>query len=302
MRAFVHAFAAMVAKLNSLVLIFIFLFASPAVAGDFDFMRIPSFVSLQVGGSDQDSRNGSLQAGITVGENWQIGFGVDGGRMPGVEDDESLQSRGANVSLASDPLNTFSAQVTGESWSVEEHVQASGIRASATVALSNWTFTLLGGGQNIRFTDLPAVIWPEEASIVEERSYGGAVEYFGSERWSFRFSAMGYSYDQDLTDYTKGVRILVISPEVLTSATGFYSSQGSLSGSLYFGGSNYTLTMGSTRSAVDDIRTSSAGLSWGYRVSKRWSTLLGMTAYKPEDASEEERATFSFLSGLTYTW
>ena len=292
----------MVAKLKSLVSIFILLFAVSAVAGDFDFMRIPSFVSLQAAGSDQNSRNGSLQAGVTFGQNWQFGFGIDGGRMPGVEEEESLQARGANISLASDPLNVLSAQVTGESWSIEEQVRASGIRASATLALSNWTFTLMGGGQSIQFSDLPVLIWPDRTSLVEERSYGGAVEYFASERWSFRLFAMSHTYDQDLTDYTEGLRVLFIAPEVLTTATDFYSSEGSLSGSLHMKNSDYTLTLGSTRSALDDVRTRSLGFSWGYRVSKKWSTLLGFTAYKPENASEEERAALSLLSGLTYSW
>lgn len=267
-----------------------------------DMFKLPSFVGVQAGGSNQGSRNGAVQAGITFGDNWQFGLNFDGGSSPSIAEDEVLRTKGYGISFGSDPLNLFSFIVTAEGWSMENYVNASGGRLAGVLALDNWTVMLEGGSQKITFQNLPALIWPSRSSTVTDKSFAASVETYLLSPVTIRISGVVHTYDKNLTDYSEGLRILFISPEVLSTATGLNKSEGNVTVRYNLKAWNFGVMLGASRSALDGVRTRNIGLLGSYRLNSKWSFNASATSYKPENAEDSSAATVSSALGFIYSW
>jgi len=282
--------------------LFAFFVSSHAWASDDFVFSLPSYLSVQAGGSNQDSRNASVQAGLTVGSNWQIGLGVDGGSSPSLEEGQSLRSRGGFVSLASDPFQVLSFQGSAEAWGLEDEVNAVGGRLSAALALKYFTITAGVGGQQIRFSQLPTQLWENGTSIVKDRWVEFSGTYYATQMWSFGLSYTGHRYDKPMTDYAEGLRVLFISPAVLTTASDLNAQMAGLSVNLNLQRWNLGLRLGASRAALDGVRTRSLGLIAGFNLDRRWTFTAAATAYRPEDATEDDRTLTSSTLGVVYSW
>ncbi len=288
--------------MKSLVLLAVFLLSPLAFADDDIEFKLPSFVSVQAGGSNQKSRNGSIQVGLSLPHNWQLSFGGDGGSSPSEEDGKVLRTRGINASIESDPLATLSGLIGADSWHIEDQVSAVGGRASGLFAWRDWNFGLEGGGQTIEFKKLPPILWPGGTSQVSDQWAGGSIETFLLRPVTIRVHASFHRYNKDLTDYTEGLRVLRISPAVLTTASALNQSEGSLTVTYARHKWSAGVQAGASRSALDGVRTGMLGALGTYRISSSWSTNASLTLYRPQNAEENSGATVSSNLGFTYSW
>jgi len=285
--------------------LFLALCLSPALvwAGTEDFfLKIPSYLALQVGGSNQQSRNASLQAGLNIKKNWMLGLGVDGGNSPSMEEDKTLRSQGAQISLSSDPLETFSAQGTVETWGIEEQVQATGGKLAASISLSKFLFSVQVGTQQIVFKELPKLLWSDGTSVVTDNWLGVAADYFATARLSLRASMTLHNYDKEMTDYAQGVRVRFVAPSVLTTASSLNKNEILLGAAYQIKRWSMGFTVGRAQAALDEIKTRSFGVSGGYKLNRRWAFNAALTAFKPEDAEEDDGANITSILGAAYSW
>jgi hypothetical protein len=268
---------------------------------DFAF-AIPSSLSATFGGSNQDARNSSIQANLTLPHNWQVGGGVDRGLAPGENDGETLSSKGYNLSVASDPLATLSGQLSIETWKLEEEVDSRGGLAQISWARDQWLWSVEGGYARMLFSDLPRIIWSDRESEVEHAQVGFAVENNSFHRLTLRLAGAQHTYSQDLTDYSEGLRVLVMPSSVLTTVSGLVASEGSLSATYALNKFSFGALVGASTSALDSVRTRQLGASATVKISKSWSSMLQVNFYRPEDATESDGTTSAGNFTVTFFW
>lgn len=283
--------------------IFLLLIILPvaSAAEDFEF-RIPSYISLQTAGSSEDSRNVALQAAFTLPANWQLGLSGDRGEIPDSETGDKLKQSGYGAWLASDPLALLSFTIGADTWKMEDQVKARGVDVALTGAWRAWTLTLEAAQETITFLELPRLIWSSHESDVQHRRWGATVEYYGFKNFTFKIHYAQHDYDQDLTDYTEGLRVLFISPSVLTTATGFVSSEGYLYGGYSWAKWSAGLKLGAIESALDAVRSSYTGVTATWRFHRRWSANSGVTFYQPQSTDEDSDRLISSTVGFSYNW
>lgn len=287
--------------MNKILMSALWLTCSLAVAEDLN-LNIPSYVSFQMGGSDQKSRNGSLQAAMTITDNWQLGMGLDGGSTPSEVSDDTLHTRSFFLSLGSNPLDRFSFVATGESWRVDNNVEARGGRLEGFLLTEDWQFGLEGGYSSIRLRELPQLIWPSGEDTVHATAMGGSVEYFKLQPFEIRIRAVVYRYDKDLADYAEGVRVLFIDPSVLTTVSGLNESEGSVT--LTYVQSRWTggVEVGGSKSALDGVRTRKLGLLGTYSINESWGANASLSFYKPENADVTTKPATASTLGVVFRW
>lgn len=275
----------------------------PAFAVAMSATKLPSSVTLTLGGDRQDSFNSALDGNLSTRKNWQIFAGVESSRIPDADQGEDLHTSGANFGIGTNPIRLISGDLSYNTWSMADDISAKGGELNLTFAPEKYTLRLLLGSQLVKFRNLPLLVSRDRESQVKDNYWAISIEYYFKTYWSARLFYGRHDYSEDLTRYVSyALLINRTPPSILTTVTGFPDQDGGIEGGI--DRDTYSLhgEIGSSRSALDHVRTRRILLMASYRLKYNWRLGAEIGTSKPENSTEDSRDNRFGSASITYLW
>ena len=267
-----------------------------------DTVNLPSALTLLVGGDRQGGKNSAIDATLALKNNWLIGLGVDSSKIPDVDEKDQTTVSGAHFSVTTNPLHLVSGDIELATWRMSDDVDSVSAQLGLTFAPLDWVVSVTGGAEQLNFYHMPKLIFADSKSQLNDIYGGVSVEYFLNDVWATRVFYTRHNYDQNLTEYSEGLRVKYIPPSVLTTVTGFPSQDAGLEISADIRAVHVGLELAASRSALDDVRTRRAQLRASYKFHKDWKVSSMVGGSKPENSEEDPRDNRYGSLSLTYFW
>lgn len=278
--------------------------ATPLAWADFSFFRVPSYVSLGVGGGQNQYQESALNLSLSFRGNWMLEAGFDRTATQASDgSDDRVLTHGYRFGAGSDPLRELSFRALAEGWELES-VRARGGRVGATWAPGLWIFTLEYITQDLIFSNLPLLIQRDGEKTIRDTGFSLRVSTLGLRNWNIFIGGQGHSYDHDLSRlYEIPALILSRMPATaLTTLTGLSRNDAYLGATYMWKRWDLGFEAGRSIAIVDNVKTRRLGLNGAFYPNRRWSFGLNLLGYRPEEAEESTEAASSATATVTFKW
>ncbi|MGE0763384.1 MAG: hypothetical protein AB7N80_08900 [Bdellovibrionales bacterium] len=267
-----------------------------------DEIKLPSSATLTLGGDRQGTQNSALDLNFYLPGNWQLNVGGDSSKVPDSEEQADSTVTGGHLLIGTNPLNLFTADLEYGTWRMGDDVVAHSLNLGVIFAPADWVIRLSGGRETLKFSNLPKLIFTNGESELHDDFGSISADYMIDEVWSARIFFTAHRYDQDLGEYTEGLRVLVMPPSVLTTVTGFPATDGGIEVAASRNKMSGSIQLATSRSALDDVRTRRVQLSGSYKFHRNWRVGLMVGSSKPEKSEEDPRDNRYGSLSFTYFW
>lgn len=267
-------------------------------------LKVPSSLTLTVGGDRQHSINSALDGTISTSQGWLFFAGVESSKIPDADQGDDLVTSGASLGVGTNPLKLFSGELSYHSWRMADDLFANGAELGLTFAPETFTLRLQLGSEKLEFRNLPVLLFSNRESVVHDNYGALSFEYYLGLNWSVRTFYSKHQYSEDLNRYVSQYALLVsrTPASVLTTVTAFPDQDGGIEGG--FDSEKFSVhgELASSRSALDHVRTRRVRLMGSYKLSENWRTGLELGTSKPEKSEEDPRDNRFGSASLTFSW
>ena len=262
--------------------------------------QLPSVVSIEVSGDDQEHRDAYLD--MDVGLHNESRLLLSTGINDSINADEVV-TRQALIGLRTDPLRKFSGGFDLEYWGEDDTFTIDTLRLVLDVNTEHWAFSLKPQWRTlVFFTDCLEFIFPKCRPEVIVKSFGYLLNmgYYTNGPWSFSLAYAKHDYNREvesLDDYP--VFELLFSASTMELASGLEDYRAQFSVAYSWDEQTVGLNRFKSVAKVDGVESLVTTLRYSTALDSRWRLRLrgGVQSFSGGQGS------MSFGSaGLSYSW
>lgn len=278
-----------------------------ARAGSDDIFNLSPPHSIGVGttSSTDGSRVGHVDGSLTLPGDWVLRGLV--GRRAVEGDGETAQMGNWRFGVVSDQLATFVFEATIDQEFHRGLYNDSGLELRALYqSLNGWVFGLIAGARSFKFTPDAAIVAKSEYTIGSSLA-GIVIEKTFAKTWFARAEHQRFRYPEQIHELETDFALIVVPNDTLTYAYGLPESITRLAvgSGLPFAKKHrpqLTLSLSSSRSAVDGSTSGSAQLDYSMTIARRWLIAIGVGATRTVvDATTSDPIRTGSLA-VSYSW
>lgn len=223
-------------------------------------------VSLTSASGSQGGRSGYIRYVHFTESQYQ--FEVLAGSSRNIDNRDEVTSRTFSIGMSTDPLNDWQLGGYLENWGLVDELQEKKLRVPFRYSLGeNWEFRTAAHLGNLVFQNIST---ETEDVKVSSTAIELGVAFYGLKNWRFSFDIEGHEYGTDLTQYNNERVASIFSDSTLALTSALIKSQSRLSVVHSWEKWDLGVTLGGSKSAIDESVMSFFEVNGFWDISEAW--------------------------------